>query len=34
MSKYGLQDQALPHTEQQAIKAPKVSSVKPFKQKN
>ena len=28
---YGLQHGALAHTEQQAIKGPKITSVKPFK---
>ena len=31
---YGLQHGALAHTEQQAIRAPKITSVKPFKQEN
>ena len=31
---YGLQHGALAHTEQQAIKGPKITSVKPFKQEN
>ena len=31
---YGLQHGALAHTEQQAIKGPKVTSVKPFKREN
>ena len=31
---YGLQHGALVHTEQQAIKGPKIITVKPFKQEN
>ena len=31
---YGLQHGALAHTEQQAIKGPKITSVKPFKREN
>ena len=31
---YGLQHGALAHTEQQAIKGPKIYSVKPFKREN
>ena len=31
---YGLQHGALGHTEQQAIKGPKITSVKPFKREN
>ena len=31
---YGLQHGALAHTEQQAIKDPKITSVKPFKRGN
>ena len=31
---YGLQHEALAHTEQQAIKGPKITSVKPFKREN
>ena len=31
---YGLQHGALVHTEQQAIKGPKITSVKPFKREN
>ena len=31
---YGLQHGALAHTEQQAIKDPKITSVKPFKREN
>ena len=31
---YGLQHGALAHTEQQAIKGPKITSVKPFKRSN
>ena len=31
---YGLQHGALAHTEQQAIKVPKITSVKPFKWSN
>ena len=31
---YGLQHGALAHTEQQAIRGPKITSVKPFKQEN
>ena len=31
---YGLQHRALVHTEQHAIKGPKITSVKPFKQEN
>ena len=31
---YGLQHGALIHTEQQAIKGPKITSVKPFKREN
>ena len=31
---YGVQHGALAHTEQQAIKGPKITSVKPFKQEN
>ena len=31
---YGLQHGALNHTEQQAMKGPKITSVKPFKQEN
>ena len=31
---YGIQHRALAHTEQQAIKAPKITSVKPFKREN
>ena len=34
MSTYGLQDGALAHTEQQAIKGPNITSVKPFKRVN
>ena len=34
MSKYGLQHGAFAHTEQQAIKDPKMTSVKQFKQEN
>ena len=30
---YGLKQGALAHTEQNAIKGPKITSVKPFKQK-
>ena len=33
-SMYGLQHGALAHTEQQAIKDPKITSVKPFKREN
>ena len=33
-SMYGLQHQALAHTEQQAIEGPKITSVKSFKQEN
>ena len=33
-SMYGLQHGALVHTEQQAIKGPKITSVKPFKLEN
>ena len=33
-SMYGLQHGALAHTEQQAIKGPKITSVKPFKREN
>ena len=33
-SMYGLQHRALAHTEQQAIKGLKITSVKPFKRKN
>ena len=33
-SVYGLQHGALAHTEQQAIKGPKITSVKPFKREN
>ena len=33
-SMYGLQHEALAHTEQQAIKGPKITSVKPFKREN
>ena len=31
---YGLQHRALAHTEQQAIKGHKITSVKPFKREN
>ena len=31
---FGLQHGALAHTEQQAIKGPKITSVKPFKREN
>ena len=31
---YGLQHGALAHTEQKAIKGPKITSVKPFKREN
>ena len=31
---YGLQHGVLAHTEQQAIKGPKITSVKPFKREN
>ena len=31
---YGLQQGALAHTEQQAIKGPKIASEKPFKREN
>ena len=31
---YGLQHEALAHTKQQAIKGPKITSVKPFKLEN
>ena len=31
---YGLQHRALPHTKQQAIKGPNITSVKPFKLEN
>ena len=31
---YGLQHGALAHTKQQAIKGPKITSVKPFKREN
>ena len=31
---YGLQHEALAHTEQLAIKGPKITSVKPFKREN
>ena len=31
---YGLQRGALAHTEQQAIKSPKITCVKPFKREN
>ena len=31
---HGLQHGALAHTEQQAIKGPKITSVKPFKREN
>ena len=31
---YGLQHGALAHTEQQTIKGPKITSVKPFKREN
>ena len=31
---YGLQHGALVHTEQQAIKCPNITSVKPFKREN
>ena len=31
---YGLQHTALAHTEQKAIKGPKITSVKPFKREN
>ena len=31
---YGLQHGALAHTEQQAVKGPKITSVKPFKREN
>ena len=31
---YGLQHVALAHTEQQAIKGPKITSAKPFKREN
>ena len=31
---YGLQHGALVHNEQQAIKSPKITSVKPFKREN
>ena len=31
---YGIQHRALAHTEQQAIKGPKITSVKPFKREN
>ena len=31
---YGLQHGELAHTEQQAIKGPKITSVKPFKREN
>ena len=31
---YGLQHRALAHAEQQAIKGPKITSVKPFKREN
>ena len=33
-SMYGIQHKALAHTEQKAIKGPKITSVKPFKQEN
>ena len=33
-SMYGLQHGALAHTEQQAIKGPTITSVKPFKREN
>ena len=33
-SMYGLQHGALAHTEHQAIKDPKITSVKPFKREN
>ena len=33
-SMYGLQHGALAHTEQQSIKGPKITSVKPFKREN
>ena len=31
---YGLQHGALAHTEQQAIKSPQITSLKPFKEEN